>query len=211
MMKTVYVKFLCILLTVLILLFSCGCTEHYFGVSTEPDSLKVLTPEEIESIFAEISYEVTEKYQVVTNESGDDIVFWLDGGSVWHISQDCSTVKKADISNVNSGSVQDALSCGKERPCKICGKNYEYSENTEHSVQADISSQIVTEQLTEKYPKEYDKDGDLIVFWLESSKVWHESRYCSSLSRSDPNKIIQGSVEDGIAAGKERACKNCAD
>ena len=43
-----------LLFVVLILL--CGCSVNGFGVDTEPDSLKVLSPEEIESIFSEISY-----------------------------------------------------------------------------------------------------------------------------------------------------------
>ena len=104
MMKTVYVKFLCILLTVLILLFSCGCTEHYFGVSTELDSLKVLTPEEIESIFAEISYEVTEKYQVVTNESGDEIVFTDILGNVWKYSVIATEIlRPSDVDILTNG------------------------------------------------------------------------------------------------------------
>ena len=211
-MKTIHATLTVFLLAVAIMLFTCGCAISNFGVSTEPDSLKVLTPEDIESIFAEISYETTEKYPTETNESGNVVVFWLEGGSVWHLSRSCSTVKKADSSKVKSGSVQDALNDGKERACKICGTNSNYTGIVGTSTEIDTEElNIESESVTEKYQKEYTDDGELIVFWLESGKVWHESRSCSSLSRSNPDKLIQGSAAEAVAAGKERVCKNCSE
>ena len=209
-MKYIKKVFRISLLFVVLILLS-GCSVNGFGVDTEPDSLKVLSPEEIESIFSEISYEITEKYPVETDANGIEIVFWFEGGSVWHISQSCSTVKKSDPTKVYSGTVQDALQNGKQRPCKICGANVEYPEFTESTTYADseLETSPVTE--TDKYHKEYNEDGSIRVFWLDSGKVWHESRYCSSLARSDPDKIIHGSVDDAVSAGKERVCKNCSN
>lgn len=45
------------------------------------------------------------------------------------------------------------------------------------------------------------------VYWVPSGKVWHIRRDCSSLSRS--TTILNGSVADAQAAGKERVCKKC--
>lgn len=211
MMSKSCIRLILLVLSSLILMCSVGCAEYGFGVSTEPASPKVLTPEEIESIFAEISFEEKDRYPAATDENGVEVVYWLEGGSVWHISQACSTIIKADPTKVKTGSVLDAQNSGKQRPCKICGANIEYSEIADTTTDIDENSEISSEIETQKYPKKYGKDGELVVFWLDSSKVWHESRYCSSLSRSDPVKIVNGSVADAMTAGKERACKNCSD
>lgn len=195
------------------LLFTVGCSGGLPGISTEPDSLKVLTPEDIESIFAEVSYEEEVKYPVETDENGKELVLWLDGGTVWHVSSACSTIKKADPSKVKTGSVQDAIGAGKKRQCKICGGDSETATDSQFQDESESAAELtdltdVAE--TEKYAKEYSPDGKLIVFWLESGKVWHESRYCISLARSDQSKILRGSQEDALSAGKERVCKNCS-
>ena len=147
----------------------------------------------------EISIEEKEKYPSETDEGGREIVFWLDGGSVWHVSQLCSSIKKADPSVVKNGSVADAQNSGKERPCKICGSDFEYTEITVTTNHIDVTAEVSTDSETQKYPREYGEDGEIIVFWLESGKVWHLSKHCSSLSRSDPEKIIKGenlAIED---------------
>ena len=179
------------------------------GEDTDPDAPKALTPEQIESIFAEISYDEADKYPEETDSNGNCVVFWLEGGSVWHISKACPSIEKADPAKVKQGSQQDAAAAGKKRECKVCGSGAEItvSEDTDDSVD---STDAVTELNGDKYQKEYTEDGQLLVFWLDSSKVWHVSRYCSSLSRSDPSKIIEGVEADAIAAGKERPCKTCS-
>lgn len=45
------------------------------------------------------------------------------------------------------------------------------------------------------------------VYWVKSGKVWHTTKDCPSLSRS--KSILSGSVDDAMAAGKERVCKRC--
>ena len=211
-MKTTGVKLIEVFLVLSFLVFLIGCSGHHLGVSTEQETLKVLTPEDIESIFAAVSIDIPEKYPTETDENGL-IVYWLDGGTVWHASRECSNIRKADSSKVNRGSVQDALSSGKERQCKICDGGTEQSIITEYDTDVitlfdDVTT--VPESAAEKYQKEYSSDGELIVFWLEGSKVWHESRFCSSLSRSDPEKLLYGSVDDAVSSGKERVCKTCS-
>ena len=213
-MRTVFIKLLSVFLILLVLMLLAGCAHLNIGVSTEADSLRIITPEEIDSIFAELSNDVTDKYSAETDQNGLQIVFWLEGGAVWHISRDCNTVKRAEAHNVKSGTVEDALNEGKERACKICGGDAVYTETLNNSTVLSADAEVaVTTSVpdTEKYEKDYSEDGKLIVYWLDNGKVWHVSRYCSSLSRSDPDKIVQGFVEDAIAEGKERVCKNCSD
>ncbi len=46
------------------------------------------------------------------------------------------------------------------------------------------------------------------VYWVESGKVWHTTKNCSSLSRS--KNILSGSISAAKAVGKERVCKKCS-
>ena len=47
-------------------------------------------------------------------------VFWADGGGVWHIKEDCPSLKKSK--KIKSGTAAEALAEGKERVCQICSK-----------------------------------------------------------------------------------------
>ncbi len=280
---------------ILIALTLSGCVEFFTGDSSE-ETLKLLTPEDIESIFASITVDVTDKYVAETDAQGNDIVYWLKGGSVWHASKLCGSIENADEDSVIRGTIQEAISCGKKRSCKICSDGAEapdaltgvadtssselhqsvdetkiavdqstlvfwlkngtvwhldyncrsltgaerdaihtgtignaYADgkkrgckNCASDVELDYSSfvpnvsesteseTIETTKAIDKYIKEYAEDGKLIVFWLDGSKIWHESRYCSSLSRSDPSKLNSGCIDDALDSGKERACKNCS-
>lgn len=50
-------------------------------------------------------------------------------------------------------------------------------------------------------------DLTLEVYWVSGGEVWHVTDKCSSLSRS--KKILSGTVEDAVLAGKTRVCKKC--
>ncbi len=45
-------------------------------------------------------------------------VYWTKSGTVWHISKNCSSLKKSH--DIISGSVNDAKEGGKERACSRC-------------------------------------------------------------------------------------------
>ena len=47
-----------------------------------------------------------------------------------------------------------------------------------------------------------------IVYWTESGSVYHITDLCGSLKHS--TEIMHGSVDEAIAAKKERPCKSCA-
>lgn len=50
----------------------------------------------------------------------ESVVYWTEGGSVWHVSKECSSLKNSK--NIISGSVEEAQNAGKERVCSRCGK-----------------------------------------------------------------------------------------
>jgi len=47
-----------------------------------------------------------------------------------------------------------------------------------------------------------------VVYWTESGSVYHVTAQCSSLRHSA--QILHGSVEEAMAAKKERPCKSCS-
>ena len=61
-----------------------------------------------------------------------------------------------------------------------------------------------TEAVSDATEEKTDPD---VVYWTENGKVWHVKRDCGHIKKS--KVIISGSVEDAIAAEKERACSTC--
>lgn len=47
------------------------------------------------------------------------IVYWTEGGSVWHVSRDCYHIKNKDVI---SGTVEEAEKTGHDKACKTCNK-----------------------------------------------------------------------------------------
>ena len=48
-------------------------------------------------------------------------VYWVKNGNVWHTSPECGYFN--DDVEIIFGSEEDAIQCGKQRACRICGKN----------------------------------------------------------------------------------------
>ncbi len=199
----------CVCLAFLTVLLLSGCVERFLGEETDYSSGEVLTPEMIESIFEAISMPATEKYPSETAEDGSLMLYWLENGSVWHISLNCGSISKAEPQNLRSGDIAAALRAGKERGCKICAKDFELEAE---SISATDTTAVSTEVTTqERYTKEYDTNGNLIVYWVKNGSVWHVSSKCSSLSKSSADNVMNGTEAEAQASGKERACKICSD
>lgn len=193
---------------IILLSFSAlGCVERFSGEDARLSTGEVLTPEMIESIFAEISAAVTEKYPMETMDDGSVLVYWLSGGSVWHASLNCGSMSGASSENLSSGSISEAVASGKERGCRICAKELEPTEQTVLESTEDLTDS--DETVGEKYPKEY-LNGELVVHWLKGGSVWHVSRNCSSLAKSSDADIVSGTEAEAINSGKERACRICS-
>ena len=209
MKSSKFKAFVCLSLAFLMLLPFTGCVERFVGEETDYSTGEVLTPEMIESIFEAISTPVTEKYPSETVEDGSVLLYWLENGSVWHISLNCGSIAKSDPKNLHSGSITDALNAGKERGCKVCAKNVSLEGG---SVTVD-NTQAVTVEVTsqEKYPKEYDSDGNLVVYWVKNGSVWHVSPKCSRLAKSSSSDILSGTESEAQSSEKERACKICSN
>ena len=79
---------------------------------------------------------------------------------------------------------------------------------TPEMIESIIDAATVVEP--EKYPTETDESGSLIVYWLPGGSVWHASKDCSSVAKSDPTKVISGSIANAISEGKDRACQKCS-
>ncbi len=184
-----------------------GCETFPYGVSTSYATGRYLTPEEIESIFDEISIETDEAYPTETYEDGELSVFWLKGGSVWHISRSCASVAESDPNELFVGRISDAINAGKKRACKRCAP--EYQEHTETESVSDSTAATETTEIN-KYSTEYDQFGNLIVYWLKGGSVWHESKQCSVVAKADESNLICGNIADALSAGKKRSCKICS-
>lgn len=52
------------------------------------------------------------------NTTAPSVVYWTEGGSVYHHSSDCSSLRSSE--NILQGSIEDALLAEKERACKRC-------------------------------------------------------------------------------------------
>ena len=200
-------RLIAFIMTVLLAIPVAGCVDRFPVEETSFSTGEILTPEMIESIFDAISVSVTEKYPTETIEDGTLIVYWLSGGSVWHASIKCGSVAKASAENLHYGSIEEAVTDGKSRGCKICASGIDYTAQTQYdSVEITVADDVTE---PEKYPRIYDDDGNLIVFWVKNGSVWHESSTCSSLSKTSDADIVSGTEVEARAAGKERACKKC--
>ena len=76
---------------------------------------------------------------------------------------------------------------------------------TESTEEDDVN--VTVEWIDESLETEHDSLTD-VVYWTESGSVYHVTDQCSSLKHSE--KILHGSVEEALAAKKERPCKTCS-
>jgi hypothetical protein len=83
---------------------------------TSPSEIET-TPEETETAPADTAQSETAESETVA-VSGK--VYWTKSGSVYHKDRDCYHLKKSQ--SVSEGSVEQAVSLGKERLCASCEK-----------------------------------------------------------------------------------------
>ena len=109
----------------LLMIFLCACAKD---APTVEYNGRELTKEELAAIGAAIESEEqaamqTEKETEVlteeeTREPADGVLFWTDGGRVWHESALCSYLSKKD--SVHQGNEEQARAAKKERGCAFC-------------------------------------------------------------------------------------------
>lgn len=160
-----------------------------------------------------------------TSPIPDEAVFWLKGGSVYHLYRDCSFLEKAD--DVRQGAASES---GRNKVCEVCEKRrfdetvQAQSESPEEEAlsgtQDDLPSGLI--QLDGAETADDIQNRSLIqeesegtdpaangqvetVYWTPSGSVWHSDPNCTSLSRS--KDVRSGTVAQ---SGKERGCKICS-
>ena len=62
----------------------------------------------------------TEAVTETETVSEDELVYWVEGGKVWHLSTDCRYLK--DKENIQCGTVEEAMEAKKTKLCSSCAK-----------------------------------------------------------------------------------------
>lgn len=158
------------------------------------------------SIFRE---RLTEESELSSSEntqilpSGADeaaTVYWVKSGSVYHRDPDCAQLRRS--SDIMSGT---AAQSGKNSACRFCGGTSEDnaeetklpSGNAESTGSAESGGSA---NITETIPNESQT-----VYWTPGGSVYHSSKSCPSLAKSE--NVKSGTVKE---SGKSRLCKKCA-
>ena len=125
--------FLAIILAFATLFSSCATpqttnNEYYGGESMNAEILSSIA----ESIFSESEIEESSTSTKTTVNSAtteeittekrehDGVYYWTESGGVYHLWSDCGHLKNSK--DVKSGSVDEAISDGKEKLCSSCEK-----------------------------------------------------------------------------------------
>ena len=90
-----------------------------YGVDTEAESDAVFGVASAVLDYLDAHPEYSDDAAVQTHLSDENTVWWTQGGSVWHVTSDCSALAKSK--SLQNGSEADAAAAGKSRVCKRCG------------------------------------------------------------------------------------------
>ena len=90
-----------------------------YGVDTEAESDAVFGVASAVLDYLDAHPEHSDDAAVQTHLSDEHTVWWTQGGSVWHVTPDCSALAKSK--SLQNGSEADAAAAGKSRVCKRCG------------------------------------------------------------------------------------------
>ncbi|MBP5135357.1 MAG: hypothetical protein ILP24_06310 [Paludibacteraceae bacterium] len=70
-------------------------------------------------------YSAEEQQEILQMEEATSTVFWVEGGKVFHIYNDCQHLNYSTSEILHETTVQEAEEAGKERLCKTCRKRHE--------------------------------------------------------------------------------------
>ena len=122
-------KSLCVSLFCVMLLCLVAChqeTDSIGGVPVTPEMLESVSRSLAEAKESELSPQTETAVNKTTSDShtpeetSSDVVYWTESGSVYHITDECSSLRNS--TTIHQGSVADALAAKKERPCKSCSQ-----------------------------------------------------------------------------------------
>lgn len=120
-------KILCLVcLLGMICLISCRQnTEEMGGVRVTPEMLESVS-RSLDEATATAPPEDTQPTttvsgmteSIVSVDDTPDVVYWTESGSVYHVTDRCSSLRHS--AQILHGSMEEAMAAKKERPCKSC-------------------------------------------------------------------------------------------
>ena len=192
-MRKAKLIFLLAALTAATALFSCAVSES--PASSDSGLVSMFR----EKLTEESELSSSEDTQILPSGIDDATVYWVKSGSVYHRDPDCAQLRRS--SDIMSGT---AAQSGKNSVCRFCGGKS--ADNAETAAQSDHSESTgsaesgdganITEAIT---------DESQTVYWTPGGSVYHSSKSCPSLAKSE--NVKSGTVKE---SGKNRLCKKCA-
>lgn len=176
-------------------LFSCAVSES--PASSDSGLVSMFR----EKLTEEAELSSSENTQILPSGIDDDAtVYWVKSGSVYHRDPDCAQLRRS--SDIMSGT---AAQSGKNFACRFCcGKSEDNAEETKlpsgNAESTGSTESGGSANITETIP-----DESQTVYWTPGGSVYHSSKSCPSLAKSENVKF--GTVKE---SGKSRLCKKCA-
>lgn len=176
-------------------LFSCAVSES--PASSDSGLVSMFR----EKLTEEAELSSSENTQILPSGIDDDAtVYWVKSGSVYHRDPDCAQLRRS--SDIMSGT---AAQSGKNFACRFCcGKSEDNAEETKlpsgNAESTGSTESRGSANITETIP-----DESQTVYWTPGGSVYHSSKSCPSLAKSE--NVKSGTVKE---SGKSRLCKKCA-
>ena len=176
-------------------LFSCTVSES--PASSDSGLVSMFR----EKLTEEAELSSSENTQILPSGIDDDAtVYWVKSGSVYHRDPDCAQLRRS--SDIMSGT---AAQSGKNFACRFCcGKSEDNAEETKlpsgNAESTGSTESGGSANITETIP-----DESQTVYWTPGGSVYHSSKSCPSLAKSE--NVKSGTVKE---SGKSRLCKKCA-
>lgn len=176
-------------------LFSCAVSES--PASSDSGLVSMFR----EKLTEEAELSSSENTQILPSGIDDDAtVYWVKSGSVYHRDPDCAQLHRS--SDIMSGT---AAQSGKNFACRFCcGKSEDNAEETKlpsgNAESTGSTESGGSANITETIP-----DESQTVYWTPGGSVYHSSKSCPSLAKSE--NVKSGTVKE---SGKSRLCKKCA-
>ena len=154
-----------------------------------------------EKLTEEAELSSSDNTQILPSGIDDDAtVYWVKSGSVYHRDPDCAQLRRS--SDIMSGT---AAQSGKNFACRFCcGKSEDNAEETKlpsgNAESTGSTESGGSANITETIP-----DESQTVYWTPGGSVYHSSKSCPSLAKSE--NVKSGTVKE---SGKSRLCKKCA-
>ena len=176
-------------------LFSCAVSES--PASSDSGLVSMFR----EKLTEEAELSSSENTQILPSGIDDDAtVYWVKSGSVYHRDPDCAQLRRS--SDIMSGT---AAQSGKNFACRFCcGQSEDNAEETKlpsgNAESTGSTESGGSANITETIP-----DESQTVYWTPGGSVYHSSKSCPSLAKSE--NVKSGTVKE---SGKSRLCKKCA-